>query len=317
MKRLWLTAFFLLLSCSPSETPKVENPPSLAAQNAEKRLAALVKAKEAVAPFFVKMGTPQKGDWLENTPEAGETFEQYLANKPLIPTAEKHTVYIQPVGEFSAKQRSILLLAAAYMRVFYNLPVRLMAEKSLANVPPKWTRKNEYSGQTQIETTYFLDDFLPQALPPDAAALICLTTSDLYPKEGWSFVFGQADLRGRVGVGSFYRLENSEKGAADDKLLLARTLKIATHETGHMFSMRHCAKYECLMSGTNNLSETDRRPLDVCPECMAKICWAMNYDPAERYAKLAKFCAKQGWTSEAELFTKKAKAVNNLSEKGD
>ena len=34
------------------------------------------------------------------------------------------------------------------------------------------------------------------------------------------------------------------------------------HETGHMFSMRHCTKYECLMSGTNHMGETDRRPLE-------------------------------------------------------
>ena len=41
---------------------------------------------------------------------------------------------------------------------------------------------------------------------------------------------------------------------------------VIAHETGHMFSMRHCTKYECLMSGTNHLNETDRRPIDACPE---------------------------------------------------
>lgn len=319
MKRFWLIAvFFLLIGCSQSEPPKVEIPaPLTQSQLAEKRIAALVKTREAIAPFFVKMGKPQKGDWLENMPEAGETFKEYLNHKPILPTAEKRTIYIQPIGKFSDKQRKILLLAAAYMRAFYNLPVQLKAEMLLGNVPAKWTRVNQFSGQTQIETTYFLDDLLPKMLPKDAAALICLTASDLYPKEKWSFVFGQADLRGRVGVWSLYRFGNPEKSEADYKLFLARTLKIAMHETGHMFSMRHCTKYECLMSGTNHLGETDRRPLDVCPECLAKICWAMNYDPAERYEKLAKFWREQNSPQEAEMFTKKAEAVKRLFENSD
>lgn len=314
MKSFWLILCVLLLGgCFQPEKPEAEVAPVLTeSQITEKRIASLIKTKEAVAPFFVQMGTPQAGDWLEKIPEAGETFEQYIKNKPIIPTAEKRTIYIQPIGQFSDKQRKILILTAAYMRVFYNLPVQLKPETMLGNVPPKWTRKNQFSGQTQIETTYFLDDLLPKIIPNDAAALICLTNSDLYPKEKWSFVFGQADLHGRVGVWSLYRFGNYEKSEADYKLFLARTLKIAMHETGHMFSMRHCKKYECLMSGTNNLGETDRRPLDVCPECMAKICWAMNYDPAERYEKLAKFWREQNLPEEAQTFTKRAEAVRKL-----
>lgn len=316
MRNLWLISFFFLLSgCFQSESPKIETaPPLTESQSSEAKIATLVKTKEAIAPFFAKMGKPQKGDWLENIPEAGETFEEYLKNKPITPTAEKHTIYIQPVGKFSDNQRKILLLTAAYMRVFYNLPVQLKPERILENVPAKWMRKNQFSGQTQIETTYFLNDFLPKIIPNDAAAMISLTTCDLYPKEQWSFVFGQADLRGRVGVWSLYRFGNLEKSTIDYKLFLMRTLKIAMHETGHMFSMRHCTKYECLMNGTNHLGETDRRPVDVCPECLAKICWAMNYDPAERYEKLAKFWGEQNLPEEAQIFTNKAEAVKKLFE---
>jgi archaemetzincin len=85
------------------------------------------------------------------------------------------------------------------------------------------------------------------------------------------------------------------------------------HETGHMFSMRHCTKYECLMSGSNNLDETDRRPVDACPECMAKIAWAMKYDPTERYKNLAEFWKRQGWTDEQKAFSEKAEAMLKAS----
>lgn len=277
----------------------------------EQKIEELKKAKQSVEPFFQKAGKPQTGDWLESHSELGETFEQYLKNKPTLPTATRRTIYIQPIGKFSDTQRRVLLATAAYMRAFFNLPVQLRPEKPLGNVPKNLTRKNSYSGQTQINTEYFLRDLLPKMIAADAAALICFTNADLFPDEGWSFVFGQADLRSRVGVWSLYRFGNPEKSAADSRLFLARTLKIAMHETGHMFSMRHCTKYECLMSGTNHLAETDRRPLDVCPECMAKIGWAMNYDPAERYTKLAKFWADQKWLDEEKIFTKKAETVKN------
>lgn len=315
MKKAWIIPVLLSFgSCFQAETQKPEIPPVIeVSQTEEARIERISKTKAKIAPFFKLMGKPQKGDWLETNPEPGETFEQYLKNKPTLPTAERKTIYIQPLGKFSDSQRRVLLVTANYLRAFFNLPVQLMSEKILENVPKEMTRKNLYTGQTQIKTTYFLRDLLPKIIPHDAAALICLTTADLFPEANWSYVFGQADLHGRVGVWSLYRFGNPEKSAAEYKLFLTRTLKIATHETGHMFSMRHCTKYECLMSGMNHLAETDRRPLDVCPECAAKIFWAMPYEPEERYAKLAKFWAEQKFTEEEKLFTRKAEAVNNLS----
>lgn len=314
MKKLWIFPFVLLIcNCLQTDPQKTENPQTqTVSQTTEAKIAKLIKTKEAIAPFFKLMGKPQKNDWLEAFPEPGETFEEYLKNKPTLPTAARKTIYIQPIGNFSALQRRVLLLTAGYMRAYYNLPVQLKSEKKLGNVPKEMTRKNSYTGQTQIKTNYFLRDLLPKMLPGDAAALICFTNSDLFPEENWSFVFGQANLQSRVGVWSLYRFGNPAKSDADYKLFLARTLKIAMHETGHMFSMRHCTKYECLMSGTNHLGETDRRPLDVCPECMTKIAWAMNYEPAERYAKLAKFWNEQNWMEEVKSFTKKAEVANNV-----
>jgi archaemetzincin len=144
-------------------------------------------------------------------------------------------------------------------------------------------------------------------LPTDAAALIAFTADDLYPDESMNYVFGQASYDKRVGVWSLFRL----KERADYGKFLRRTLKIAAHETGHLFSMRHCTKYECLMSGTNHLGETDRRPLDVCPECMAKIAWLSNIEPKARYQNLAEYCRTHGLDAEAVEFGKKANAVSS------
>jgi archaemetzincin len=256
--------------------------------------------------------TVREGDWLDSQQDSGETFEQYIASCRTLPTPERNTIYIQPIGTFNDQQRQAIRLTADYMRAFYNLPVKLNADRALGKVPAEKQRRIEYRNNLQIRTSYFLDDVLPKIVPDDAAALIAFTNYDLYPGETWSFVFGQASLTERVGVWSLYQFTNPPMRKADAGLLLDRTLKVAMHETGHMFSMKHCTKYECLMSGTNHLAETDRRPLDNCPECMAKVAWAMNYDPVARYNNLAAFWTKNGRTDEARRFTEKAAAVGTV-----
>lgn len=302
---LLLIASALLSSCAEQAPPtntvtEPENDP---------RVERLMKQRDAVVKYFQPMAI-RDGDWLQTQRESGETFEQYIASGPTLPTAERRTIYVQPIGRFTAEQRKAIRLAADYMRAFYSLPVELLADRQLGNVPAEFKRKAGYPPRDQIRTQYFLDDVLPKMLRDDAAALIAFTNYDVYPEDTWFFVFGQAALQKRVGVWSLYRLNDVALESDNQKdRLLFRTLKIAMHETGHMFSMRHCTKYECLMSGTNHLAETDRRPVDNCPECMAKLAWAMNYEPAERYEKLAEFWERQRRSEIAGEFRKKAEAV--------
>lgn len=305
-----LAAFLLieLTGCSKSSPPAANT----AAAAVDAKVSRLEKVKDAIVPFYRPMKI-QKGDWLETQPETGETFEQYIATNPTLPTKERRTIYIQPIGDFTEAERKVIGLTADYMKAFFDLPVKLQNERQLGSVPPDMTRK-VFPNNRQIRTTYFLENLLPKLLPKDAAALICLTNFDLYPGETWGYVFGQASFVDRVGVWSLWRFQNRH-GKPDPKLFLSRTLKVAMHETGHMFSMRHCTKYECLMSGTNHILETDRRPLDACPECMAKIAWAMNYDPVERYEKLEAFWQKQDSADEAKRFSEMAAAARKAEAK--
>lgn len=308
MKKSILTILSLLLLCNCSpEKPQSSNSQNIP-QNVDERTAKLFKIKEKIVPFFKPMQV-QEGDWLESFPEEGQTFEQYLTVNPTLPTAERQIIYIQPLGEFTVTQKKVLQLTADYMKAFYNLPVKLNEIKPLGKIPKEDQRKNFYDKQLQLKTSYFLKDLLPNMLPKDAAAFICFTNYDLYPGDDWNFVFGQATLQNRVGVWSMWRFGNPDKSADDYRLFLSRTLKVAMHETGHMFSMAHCTKYECLMSGTNHLGETDRRPLDVCPECLAKLAWAMNYEPSKRYKNLSEFWKGQGVKELSREFEEKEKAV--------
>lgn len=278
----------------------------------DERAERLIRQKESVREFFAPMRV-ESGDWLDSQREAGQTFEEYIASNPTLPTAERRTIYIQPIGKFNADQRRAIRLTAEYMRAFYSLPVKLNADRALGDVPPDKKRLIEYRNNLQIRTQYFLDDVLPKLLPDDAAALIAFTNYDLYPGDTWAFVFGQATLSQRVGVWSLYQFALPGR-KTDLSVFIDRTLKVAMHETGHMFSMKHCTEYECLMAGTNHLAETDRRPLDNCPECMAKLAWAMNYEPAVRYDALSKFWSKHDREKEAAENRRKAAAIRAVDD---
>jgi len=264
-------------------------------------------AIKKVEPFFERMHPPEQYDWLGSHREPGQTFEEYLNSNPTKPTSERQKIYVLPLGKFTARQKEIINVAARYLEVFYDLPVTQMPARLLTRPTEKDdSRQLPVTKAEQIRTGYIMDKLLKPILPSDAAALIAFIDVDLFPDSSMYFVFGQASLSDRVGVWSLKRLGDK----ADHTVFLRRTLKIATHETGHMFSLMHCTKYECVMSGTNHLGETDRRPIDACPECTGKVCWLSGVSPRERYGRLAAFCRKNNLKKEAEEFEKKIAAIN-------
>lgn len=296
----------LFFSCAEVEDRSTAD--MTAVREAKREVQLLRSAIKKIEPFFKPMGKPEAYDWLGSHTEPGQTFEQYLDSDPTKPTKERQKIYVLPLGTFTAQQKQVINVAADYLAEFYDLQVEIMAHKALpGRLEKKDTRYNQFLRTRQIRTGFVMDAILKPMLPADAAALIAFTNEDLFPDESMSFVFGQASLENRVGVWSLARLEFKASRA----IFLLRTLKIAAHETGHMFSMRHCTKYECVMSGTNYIGETDRRPVDACPECTAKICWLSAIDIATRYKKLAEFCRKNGLNAEANDFNAKIRALQD------
>ena len=273
------------------------------------RVKELQAAIEKLKPLHKKLGPPGTNDWLARFPEPGQTFLEYVQSNPTMPRGKRHVIYVQPLGDFTSTQRKIITLTADFMGRYFNLPVKIKDDLPLSLIPPNARRKHPTWGMDQVLTTYVLDDLLIPRLPGDAAACIAFTTSDLWPGKGWNFVFGQASTSDRVGVWSIYRNGDPEESPETFRLCLLRTMKTATHETGHMFSIAHCIAYQCDMCGSNSREEADRRPIACCPECVAKICYATGADPGQRYKKLAQFCREQGLSSEAEFYEKSIKTL--------
>lgn len=272
----------------------------------------LKKVIKTIEPLHQKLAKPKPGDWLTEHKESGQTFAQYIRSRPVTPRGKRNIIYVQTIGTFTKKHKEIAELTKEYMAIHFGTEVKELSPMSLSKIPASARRVHPSWGNKQILSTYILDKVLKPSLPKDAAALIALTSSDLWPGKNWNFVFGQASIRERVGVWSLYRNGDPKKSEESYKLCLRRTIKTAIHETGHMFSMYHCTAYECCMCGSNHREESDRRPLYFCPECMAKVCWAARIDPVKRYRKLRDFCYKHGLVQEQKFFEKSILKLKEL-----
>lgn len=251
------------------------------------------------------------GDWLIDHQERGQTYLAYRRNRPVTPDrageGPRRVLYVQPIGELGLAHAGVVADVTEYLSLFFGLEVKRRDPLSLDLVPTKARRKRR--GTEQLLSAFILDELLAPRLPDDAAASIALTAEDLWPGQGWNFVFGEASLEDRVGVWSMHRYGDPDAGPEGRRRVLRRTLRVATHETAHMFSLRHCTAYECVMNGANTLDESDRGPLWLCPECLAKILWATDQDASVRFTRLAAFARAHDLTEEATFFQRSAATV--------
>ncbi|MDX1679689.1 MAG: archaemetzincin [Akkermansiaceae bacterium] len=281
------------------------------------RAEAFVPIIGKLRPLHQPLGPPKPGEWLANNKEPGQTFRQYVTQDPIRPTDKRGTICILPIGDFTEDQLKVVKLTAEYMEIFYSLPVKMMDALPDDEIPEHARRVHPTWGDRQFLSTYILDEVLKARLPKDGCVILGLTATDLWPGDGWNFVFGQASIRERVGVWSIYRKGDPSLSEDAFRLCLLRTIKTAVHETGHMFSIRHCTAYECLMCGSNSLPESDGRPVAFCPECMAKVCWVTKADPLERMKKLAAFCKEQGFESDLKLYSQQISVLEGEGKAGE
>jgi archaemetzincin len=263
------------------------------------RVAALERALDRLRPLSAPLGVPRPGDWLAEHEEDGQTFREYQGGSPRTVTGARKRLCYVPLGDFTPEQKDVVERTAKGLEAFFGVPVEALEPLPLDEIPARARRVHPEWGMDQILSTYVLDRVLKPRLPRDAVALIALSATDLWPGEGWNFVFGQASLRDRVGVWSIYRNGDPSGGEAAFRLCLLRTMKTAAHETGHMLSIEHCTAYECVMNGSNHQEESDRQPLAPCAECLAKLCYATRREPAAFLDALARWCEGEGFASEA------------------
>jgi archaemetzincin len=118
----------------------------------------------------------------------------------------------------------------------------------------------------QYDSTRLLQA-LHAELPDGASKLVGITDVDLFVPI-FTFVFGEAQLNGRVALASTFRLRNSFYGLPEDDTLLAdRLVKEAVHELGHTFGLIHCSNPTCVMHVSPDVDEVDVKDAALCGQC--------------------------------------------------
>jgi hypothetical protein len=104
-------------------------------------------------PGFARMPSAQPGDWLWVRPEPGQTFEEYQRQVRNRRTADRHVIYLQPLGlppdvggdgGGDAEMWTTLEAMREYAGVFFVCEARLLDPEPL----PDWAyvpRRGQYN----------------------------------------------------------------------------------------------------------------------------------------------------------------------------
>jgi archaemetzincin len=245
--------------------------------------------------------TPQPNEWLEDmldkTPD--QDFDGFVRSRPNIPNKSRNVIYLQPICDpielteppFPAGPwPSWSLLESAVQRFYHPLQVRSLPAVPMDKLRPVPDHRASRGYGTQWHAAKVLDALERSRLPADAYCVLAVTMCDLYPRDEWNFVYGLARLTARVGVFSFVRhIPELDQGTPQwrEATMLHASMKTMLHEIGHMFGMKHCTWFNCMMRGSNGaMVEHQPNYLHLCPVCLRKLHWSIGFDVPEHHSRM-------------------------------
>ena len=226
------------------------------------------------------------------------------------------------MGDFDAMDSPKLENLKQFMEAYYHsVKIRIVPRVSLSKV-------GELNEDEQLLVPDAMKFLRRRRAPRDVFAQIAITMVDITPGDGWNYVYGQASLSDGVGIFSFARYSanfwREERRTLNDKeqqSLLKKSCKTMAHEVGHIFGLRHCIYFHCIMNGNNGCEYT---PLLACPVCLRKLISSISnnsgsgsgygsdsgVDVRVRYEKLLAFYLEQGWEKEAGVIQQRLAGID-------
>ena len=272
--------------------------------------------------LFPQIELPGADDWLRNFPTEPEPFYKWQKKIRNHVLPRVRTIYILPLGEFAATGKAsgktkeasakvdtvgkvFLHDLETYAQLFFpGMIVKLLKEVPLSKLKCRSRHHTVDDGVTREQLMIpGIFEYMKSTLPRDAYCMLAVTMIDLYPNEDYNFVFGRASLLDGIGVFSFARhhpyffdkdkdvsvASLNELSPEEYQLLQWRAIKVLTHEICHMFGLKHCVYFTCLMNGSNHAEESDRKLTFLCPVCLRKMQDAIKFDFLARYKGLLTF----------------------------
>lgn len=223
---------------------------------------------------------PRRGEWRSLVKEREQTYDDYVRDCANRKTSTRAALVLQPLGDVHRRHAALLDRLRDYATSFFGLQARIAPARPLpdaAHVPQR----------DQHNSSMVLDE-LARHVPEDALILLGVTDRDLFAR-GKKYVFGEGSLERRAGVCSLSRLVTPDRA-----LFLRRSLRLMSHEAGHILSIAHCVRRRCLMQGANTLAESDGQPLDLCREDLRKLLWNTGTPASRRMRTLSDFARTLG-----------------------
>jgi archaemetzincin len=171
-----------------------------------------------------------------------------------------HTIALVPVG--IVEELHLRILADVLPEILPGTSCRKMELAIDA-------RQFQSSSSRQYNSTGILSALRRNGPSIDGGRILGVIDLDLYVP-GMNFVFGEAELPGRVALVSAYRLKGTTRHGGEE-LLPSRLIKEAVHELGHTLGLAHCGRSSCVMHFSNSLDDTDGKTEHYCTACSTKL----------------------------------------------
>lgn len=169
------------------------------------------------------------------------------------------------------KKLHLVILNSFDHKVLYPVRAGLEAELNVQTFLLKWeavtgSYPSEFMNGLQYRSTEMINYF-SENLPSEIEKLLFLTTDNLYSPVFASY-FGEAQFNGRVGIVSTYLLqEDLGNDYSSNVILLSRFGKVAIHESGHLFGLKHCEDINCVMKLSGRTVDLDMKSPGFCASC--------------------------------------------------
>jgi len=169
------------------------------------------------------------------------------------------------------KKLHLVLLDFFDHKVLYPVRAVLESELNIQTALLKWetltgSSPSEFRNGSRYRSTEMIN-FFSENLHDGIEKILFLTTDDLYSPVFASY-FGEAQFNGRVGIVSTYLLrENLDNDLSSDMIFLSRFEKVAVHEGGHLFGLKHCKDINCVMKLSGRTGDLDMKSPGFCVVC--------------------------------------------------
>ena len=207
--------------------------------------------------------------------EAGQPYSAYISRKFTC----RGRICVQPLDEINEEEMRVFLMFASAF--FQGTPLEVLP---LVPIDSLGVETQENSSGIQYHAEQIIKKLRK---PRDSQCMLAITLKDLYPRDSSNFVCGSAGTD--KGVFSFNRYCPPYLSPEEaHELNLYCGCKTLVHEVSHMFGLKHCIYYKCLMNGNNG---DESSPGYLCAVCLRKLQSTLKFNLADRFRALAEVIA--------------------------